>query len=127
MQRSLASVLIAACALLTSVIAPFHAHAQSEASALSAVSAMPLASVVGATSAVAGAVVAVPVALSVGGAVLVESVFVIPGLGSMLVTAVLQKDYPTVQSVALVLTVVFVMISLVVDIGCAMLDPRTRR
>ena len=62
-----------------------------------------------------------------GGAVLVESVFVIPGLGSMLVTAVLQKDYPTVQSVALVLTVVFVMISLVVDIGCAMLDPRTRR
>lgn len=62
-----------------------------------------------------------------GGAVLVESVFVIPGLGSMLVTAVLQKDYPTVQSVALVLTVVFVMISLVVDIGCALLDPRTRR
>jgi len=62
-----------------------------------------------------------------GGAVLVESVFVIPGLGTMLVTAVLQKDYPTVQSVALVLTVVFVMISLVVDIGCAVLDPRTRR
>lgn len=62
-----------------------------------------------------------------GGAVLVEQVFVIPGLGSMLVTAVLQKDFPTVQSVALVLTVVFVMISLVVDIGCAMLDPRTRR
>ncbi len=62
-----------------------------------------------------------------GGAVLVESVFVIPGLGTMLVTAVLQKDYTTVQSVALVLTVVFVMISLVVDVGCAVLDPRTRR
>ena len=62
-----------------------------------------------------------------GGAVLVESVFVIPGLGTMLVTAVLQKDYTTVQSVALVLIVVFVLISLVVDIGCALLDPRTRR
>ena len=62
-----------------------------------------------------------------GGAVLVESVFVIPGLGTMLVTAVLQKDYTTVQSVALVLIVVFVFISLVVDIGCAVLDPRTRR
>ena len=62
-----------------------------------------------------------------GGAVLVESVFVIPGLGTMLVTAVLQKDYTTVQSVALVLIVVFVFISLIVDIGCAILDPRTRR
>ncbi len=62
-----------------------------------------------------------------GGAVLVESVFVIPGLGTMLVTAVLQKDYTTVQSVALVLIVVFVLISLVVDICCAILDPRTRR
>jgi len=62
-----------------------------------------------------------------GGAVLVESVFVVPGLGTMLVTAVLQKDYTTVQSVALVLIVVFVMISLIVDIGCALLDPRTRR
>jgi len=71
MRRSFASNLIAACALLACAIAPFHIRAQSEASALSAVSAMPLASVVGATSAVAGAVVAVPVALSVGGAVLV--------------------------------------------------------
>ena len=62
-----------------------------------------------------------------GGAVLVESVFVIPGLGTMLITAVLQKDFTTVQSVALVLIVVFVLISLVVDIGCALLDPRTRR
>jgi hypothetical protein len=71
MQRTFASVLIAACAVLAGAIAPFHVNAQAEASALSAISAMPLASVVGATSAVAGAVVAVPVALSVGGAVLV--------------------------------------------------------
>lgn len=62
-----------------------------------------------------------------GGAVLVEQVFVIPGLGALLVTGVLQKDYPTVQSVALVLTVAVVMINLSVDIACAALDPRTKR
>ena len=62
----------------------------------------------------------------IGGAVLVEQVFVIPGLGAMLVTGVLQKDYPTVQSVALVLTVVVILINLVVDLACVALDPRTR-
>ena len=71
MQRSFAPILIAGCALFTGVVATFPAQAQSEVSVLSAISAMPLASVVGAASTVAGAVVAVPVALSVGGAVLV--------------------------------------------------------
>jgi ABC-type dipeptide/oligopeptide/nickel transport system permease component len=61
-----------------------------------------------------------------GGAVLVEQVFVLPGLGAMLVTGVLQKDYPTVQSVALVLTVAVILINLVVDLACAVLDPRGR-
>jgi peptide/nickel transport system permease protein len=61
-----------------------------------------------------------------GGAVLVEEVFAIPGLGDMFVTAVMQKDYPTVQGVALVLTGAVIGINLVVDIGCGLLDPRTR-
>jgi peptide/nickel transport system permease protein len=61
-----------------------------------------------------------------GGAVLVEQVFVIPGLGDMLVTGVLEKDYPAVQSVALVLTVAVISINLVVDLVCAVLDPRIR-
>ncbi len=61
-----------------------------------------------------------------GGAVLVEDVFVIPGLGAMLVQGVLQKDYPSVQSVALVLTVAVISINLAVDLTCAVLDPRTR-
>ena len=61
-----------------------------------------------------------------GGAVLVEQVFVIPGLGAMLVTGVLQKDYPTVQSVALVLTVAVIIINMLVDIVCGALDPRSR-
>jgi ABC-type dipeptide/oligopeptide/nickel transport system permease component len=62
-----------------------------------------------------------------GGAVLVEQVFVIPGLGAMLVNGTLQKDFPTVQAVALALTIPVVLINLVVDDICATLDPRTRR
>ena len=62
----------------------------------------------------------------IGGAVLVEQVFVIPGLGAMLVGGVLQKDYPTVQSVALVLTIAVILINLIVDMACLILDPRTR-
>ena len=63
--------LIAACALLVCATASFDAKAQSEASALSALSALPLASVAVGGSAVAGSVAAVPLALSVAGAVLV--------------------------------------------------------
>jgi peptide/nickel transport system permease protein len=44
----------------------------------------------------------------------------------MLVGGVLQKDYPTVQSVALVLTIAVILINLVVDMACLVLDPRTR-
>jgi peptide/nickel transport system permease protein len=62
----------------------------------------------------------------IGGAILVEQVFVIPGLGAMLVTGVLQKDFPAVQGVALVLTFAVIAINLLVDIGCASLDPRIR-
>jgi peptide/nickel transport system permease protein len=61
-----------------------------------------------------------------GGAVLVEQAFVIPGLGDMLVTSVLQKDYPSVQGVALVLTVAVIGVNLAVDLICAMIDPRAR-
>ena len=61
-----------------------------------------------------------------GGAVLVEEVFAIPGLGDMFVIAVQQKDYPTVQGVAVVLTASVIGINLAVDIACGLLDPRTR-
>ena len=69
MKNQIATFLIAACAALAGVGVPFEAKAQSDASALSAVSALPLASVVAST--VAGSVVAVPLALSSAGAVLV--------------------------------------------------------
>jgi hypothetical protein len=75
MKKSCATYLIAACALITWADVPLGAQAKTEASALSAVSALPVASVVVGTSAAAGAaasaVVAIPVALSTAGAVLV--------------------------------------------------------
>lgn len=67
----LAAALIAASTLATVLMAPRLAYAQSEVSALSALSALPIASVVVGASAVAGSVVAVPVVLSTAGAVLV--------------------------------------------------------
>jgi len=71
MKSQFASYLIAACAMLACAGASFDAKAQSEASALSDMSALPVASVVVAGSAVAGSVVAVPLVLSTAGAVLV--------------------------------------------------------
>ena len=63
-----ATKFIAACAISAGAIAPFHAYSQTDASAFSAISAMPVASVVGAS---AGAVIAIPAAFSTAGAVLV--------------------------------------------------------
>lgn len=71
MKLQFATYAIAACALLASATASFDVQAQSEASALSALSALPVASVVMGGSAVAGSVVAVPLVLSTAGAVLV--------------------------------------------------------
>ncbi len=71
MNNVVATYLIAVCALFTGAGVSFDAKAQAEASAVSALSALPLASVVVSTSAVAEAVLALPVALSITGAVLV--------------------------------------------------------
>ena len=62
-----------------------------------------------------------------GGAVLVEQVFAIPGLGDMFVIAVQQKDYPTVQGVALVLTAAVIAINLLVDLLCGLARPADAR
>jgi peptide/nickel transport system permease protein len=62
----------------------------------------------------------------IGGSVLIETVFNIPGLGRLAVTAVLNKDYPYVQAVTLLVAVVVVMANLLVDIAYGWLDPRIR-
>lgn len=59
-----------------------------------------------------------------GGAVLTETVFAWPGVGRLLVDAILRRDYPVVQGTVLLLAFLFVLINLVVDVIYAFLDPR---
>lgn len=61
-----------------------------------------------------------------GGAILTETIFSLPGIGSMLFNAISRRDYPVVQGVTLFLALVFVVINLLVDISYAVLDPRIR-
>ena len=60
------------------------------------------------------------------GSMLVETVFSIPGIGRYLVDAVLERDYPVVQSTVLVLACTFVLVNLVVDLLYAVADPKIR-
>jgi peptide/nickel transport system permease protein len=60
------------------------------------------------------------------GAVLTETVFLLPGVGTMLVQSILGRDYPVVQGFTLVIATIFVMVNLVVDLSYAYLDPRVR-
>jgi peptide/nickel transport system permease protein len=71
-------------------------------------------------------VIGIGVALLIGGVVVTESVFSIPGLGRLTVDAVLARDYPTVQAVVLLFSTVYVVINLLVDVIYTLLDPRIR-
>ena len=62
-----------------------------------------------------------------GGTVIIESVFSLPGLGRHLVTAILQRDLPVVMGCTIFLSAVFMVIILAIDISYAALDPRVRR
>lgn len=63
----------------------------------------------------------------VGATVVIEAVFGIAGIGSLVVTATQQKDYPVVQGVVLITAVVVLLTNLVVDLSYRLIDPRTRR
>ena len=69
-------------------------------------------------------VAGIQVALLLSGAVVIETVFSIRGIGRLLVGAIFDKDYPMVQGTILVVTVIFVMAKLIVDILYTLLDPR---
>ena len=71
-------------------------------------------------------VIGLAVALLIGGVIVTESVFTIPGLGRLTVDAVLARDYPTIQAVILLFSFVYVMINLTVDMMYSLLDPRIR-
>lgn len=61
-----------------------------------------------------------------GGLVVTETVFNLPGMGYLLVRGVSTRDYPTVQAMALVISAVFVLTNLMIDIAYAVIDPRIR-
>jgi peptide/nickel transport system permease protein len=62
----------------------------------------------------------------IGGAVIIETVFALPGIGRLLVSAIFAQDYPVVQGAVLLISVAYVLINFLVDLCYALLDPRVR-
>ena len=71
-------------------------------------------------------VIGIGIALLIGGVVVTETVYAIPGLGSLTVDAVLNRDFPVIQGVVLFFSVLYVLINLCVDLSYLWLDPRIR-
>lgn len=71
-------------------------------------------------------VLGVNIGFLISGAVIVENVFAIPGLGSLMVTSVIARDYPVIVALTLVFGVAVVFVNLLVDLSYAVLDPRIR-
>ena len=71
-------------------------------------------------------VIGIGIALLIGGAVVTETVYGLPGLGRLTVEAVLSRDFPTIQAVILMFSVVYVVINLLIDISYTLFDPRIR-
>src|SRR5207302_8516149 len=66
------------------------------------------------------------VASITGGAVIIEWIFGIPGMGRFLVDAIVQRDYPVIQGINLIIVLIIVLTNLTVDLVYAVLDPRIR-
>ena len=61
-------------------------------------------------------VIGIGIALLIGGAVVTESVFAIPGLGRLTVDAILRRDYPVIQGIVLLFSFVYVLVNLIIDL-----------
>jgi peptide/nickel transport system permease protein len=71
-------------------------------------------------------VLGLTVALMIGGAVVTETVFGLPGVGNLVVSAVLRRDYPVIQGALLVIAVIYVIINFAVDLLYTLVDPRVK-
>jgi peptide/nickel transport system permease protein len=71
-------------------------------------------------------VIGIGIALLIGGAVVTESVFAIPGLGRLTVDAILRRDYPLIQGLVLLFSFIYVLVNLAIDLLYTLLDPRIR-
>jgi peptide/nickel transport system permease protein len=71
-------------------------------------------------------IIGVGVALLLGGVVVTESVFAIPGVGRLVVDAILHRDYPVIQGVLLIFSATYVIVNLIIDLLYVVIDPRIR-
>jgi peptide/nickel transport system permease protein len=71
-------------------------------------------------------VIGIGIALLIGGAVVTESVFAIPGLGRLTIDAILRRDYPVIQGIVLLFSFLYVLVNLLVDVAYTLVDPRIR-
>ena len=71
-------------------------------------------------------VIGITTALSLGGSVVMERVFTLPGIGSFIVDGMLQRDYPVVQSMVLFFAACVIVVNMLVDLSYGWLDPRVR-
>jgi len=69
-------------------------------------------------------VLGINIGFLIGGTVIIESVFAIPGIGQLMINSIFQRDFPVVQGVTLVFAVLVVIVNLLADIAYAALDPR---
>jgi peptide/nickel transport system permease protein len=71
-------------------------------------------------------VIGISFAVLISGAVVVETVFNIPGLGRLIISAVLRRDYPVIQGVVLCIAGVYMLVNLMVDLSYVLIDPRVK-
>lgn len=71
-------------------------------------------------------VIGLTLAHLLGGVVIIEAVYGYPGIGKLLLEAVLRRDYPTIQVIVMIFSIAFILINLLVDILYSVLDPRIR-
>jgi len=71
-------------------------------------------------------IIGIGIALLIGGAIVTETVFAIPGIGRLTVDAILRRDYPIIQGVILIFSAAYVLINLAVDLSYMLFDPRIR-
>lgn len=71
-------------------------------------------------------VIGLVLAALLGGAVVVETVFAVPGLGRLVITSIARRDYPVIQGTVLIVTTIYVLVNLVVDLLYVAVDPRIR-
>ena len=71
-------------------------------------------------------VIGIGIALLIGGVVVTESVYNIPGLGRLVLDAVLARDYPIIQGLILFFSFIYILLNLIIDLTYTFLDPRIR-